>query len=172
MLNLYFNFSNSEKDLKRRREHIRDRLLDEERIRKDKELKKQRKLKEKEENFKFLNDEKNYVWDRELVRLPPIVCPNYNCHFPITKPYLSLFDTSSYQFPLYNKEIKRKDLLLRFNSPATMAEVERDFHQIDDCGVYRKQLEAQIRSKHKQLEENRNHEHQLDELMMKVRRID
>ena len=68
--------------------------------------------------------------------------------------------------------ITRKDLLLRFNSPGTMPEVERDFYQIDDCGVYRKQLEAQIRSKHKQLKENRNHEHRLDELMIKVRGLD
>lgn len=141
--------------------------MDEERIRKEKELKRQQLIKEKEDNLNFLS-ETNFIWGKEdlnekLVRLPPLICYK---NFPTSKPYLTLFDISSYKYPLSKNEFKRKDLLLRFNSKASIVEVESDFHPNYDCEIYRKQLDDQMKIKKQIQEENKRIEHNLEESML------
>ena len=151
-------------------------MLDEERIRKESELRKLKNLKEKEENFKFLSDERNFIWDKEFVNedcknykkdlsrdrleLPPL-CNHRNNQFPLLKPYLTLFDSSSYQFPK-NEFKKKKDPILRFNSELTIKEVENDFHPNYDCDIYRRELEEQIRTKNRLLNEGKRDEFRLE----------
>lgn len=149
----------SERDLIKRRQHIRSRIADEERIKAEKELKRERTLKEKEENVFYLSPD-NYIWEKQTIKLPSIYRNN------TTKPYLTLFDRSSYQYPVLDSKFKKKDLLLRFNTSSTIKEVERDFHPIHDCGVYRRELEDQIRRNMKSKEKDRKCDRKLDELMI------
>lgn len=157
--------------MRRRREQIRARLADEERIRQEKQLKRLEELAEKQENAKIVS-EKNFVWgrhwDREFasvrtIKLPPL-STGY-CSFPLTKPYLTLFDTSSYRSEHPERPLRKRDLLLRFNTAATVVEVASDFHQIADCGLYRRQLQNQIRLKNEMIAEEKSRHRKLDELM-------
>lgn len=142
-------------------------MVDEERIRQEKQLKRLEKLTEKQENSKFLS-EKNFVWGRHwdcefasvrTIKLPPL-------SFPVTKPYLTLFDSSSYRHPAeHERALRKRDLLLRFNTAASIVEVASDFHPIADCGLYRRQLQNQMRIKSELLEEEKKSHRKLDELM-------
>ena len=136
-------------------------MADEERIRQEKELRRLNELAEKEENAKFLAGN-NFIWgkhwDREFAGPKTIKLP------PLSKPYLTLFDTSSYRRP-ENRPPKKRDPLLRFNTAASSVEVESDFHPIFDCGLYRGQLQRQMRIRSELAEADRAAGRKLDELM-------
>lgn len=115
--------------------------------------------------------ESNFIWgkhwDREFtslrtVKLPPLTTGYQS--FPLAKNYLTLFDESSYRYPP-DRPSKKRDLLLCFNTTATSVEVERDFHPIPDCGLYRAQLQSQIRIKSELRQADKRTHHQLDDLM-------